>query len=192
MQFSPTIVPLVVAALLLRRAARAQKPRTVRMQRLWIFPALLLLVTLMSLWREGFPGLLLALVFAAAALAGGAIGWFRVHTLEFSLDRESGKVSARATQLGALLVVGLVGLRYLADVAIKQFGLNAGGNVVHATDATLIFTTSMFVARSTHTWIQARALIAAHRQSAIPSPPSGVPLPSQKEIPSPPRSGGEG
>jgi hypothetical protein len=97
MQLAPYIVPLLVVAIILRRALRAQKPRAVRMQRLWIFPALLLFVTLNSLWHEGFPGFVVALVFAAAATGGGAIGWFRVHTLEFSLD-ESGKVSARATQ----------------------------------------------------------------------------------------------
>ena len=169
MHLSPFIVPLVIAALVLRRAMRAQKPRTVRMTRLWIFPALLLLVTMMSLWHEGFPGLISMLVFVAGAAAGGAIGWFRVHTLEFSLDAESGKVSARATQLGALLIAGLIGLRYLADFAVKSFGLNAAANLVHATDATLIFSTSMLVARSVHTWIRARALIASHRQSTLPA-----------------------
>jgi len=167
MQLSPFIPPLLIAALVLRRAMRAQKPRTVRMTRLWIFPGLLAFVTLMSLWHEGFPGLLVALVFLVAAAGGGALGWFRVHTLEFSLDAESGQVSARATQLGALLIIGLIGLRYLADYAIKTFGLNAGANVVHATDATLLFSTSMLVARSIHTWIRAHALIAAHKRSVL-------------------------
>ena len=174
MSLSPFIVPLVVAALVLRRATRAQKPQTVRMTRLWIFPSLLLLVTVMSLWHERYPGLVASLVFVAAGAAGGVIGWFRVHTLEFSLDAESGKVSARATQLGALLIVGLIGLRYLADYAVKQFGLNAGGNLVRATDATLIFSTAMLMARSVHTWIRAQALIAAHRRGTLPAgtPPS--------------------
>ena len=168
MQLVPLIAPLVVAALVWRRTMRA-KPKTVRMTRLWIFPGLLLLVTVMSLWHEGFPGILMSFVFITAAAAGGAIGWFRVHTFEFSLDAESGKVSARATQLGALLIVGLIGVRYLADYAIKAFGLNAGANVIHATDATLILSTSMLVARSAHTWIKARALIAAHKLRAAPA-----------------------
>ena len=111
MELSPLIAPLLVAALVLRRAMRAQKPRTVRTTRLWIFPGLLLFVTVMSLWHESFPGFVVPLVFIAAAGAGGAIGWFRVHTLEFSLDAESGKVSARATQLGALSIVGLIAIR---------------------------------------------------------------------------------
>jgi hypothetical protein len=167
MQLAPYIVPLLVAAIILRRAMRAQKPRTVRLQRLWIFPALLLFVTLNSLLHEGFPGFVVVIVFAVVAIAGTAIGWFRVHTLEFSLD-EDGKVSARATQLGALLIVGLIGLRYLAEFGIKQFGLDAGARLVHASDATLIFSTSMLLARGVHTWIKARALIAAHRRAGIP------------------------
>src|SRR5205823_5445491 len=115
-----------------------------------------------SIWHEGFPGFLVVLVFTVAAGAGAAIGWFRVHTLEFSLDAESGKVSARATQFGALMIVGLIGLRYLAELGIKQFGLGAGARLVYASDATLIFSTSMLVARSVHTWIKAHALVAGH------------------------------
>lgn len=168
MSLSPLIVPLLVAAIVWRRAMRAQKPKTVRTTRLWIFPGLLVLVTVMSLWHEGFPGVLVSLVFIAAAAAGGAIGWFRVHTLEFSLDAESGKVSARATQLGSLLIVGLIGVRYLGDYAIKTLGLTAGLKFLHATDATLIFSAAMLLARSVHTWIRARALIDAHRQGHLP------------------------
>ncbi|HLY06266.1 MAG TPA: hypothetical protein VKR31_11020 [Rhizomicrobium sp.] len=168
MHLSPFIVPLLIGALLLRRALRVQKPQTVRTTRMWIFPGLLLVVTVMSLWHEGFPGILVTLVFIAAAAAGAAIGWFRVHTLEFSLDAESGKVSARATQLGAVLIVGLIAIRYLGDYAIKAFGFTAGLKFLHATDATLVFSTSMLVARSVHTAIKARALIAAHRAATVP------------------------
>jgi hypothetical protein len=164
---SPYLFPLLIAALLLRRTLRAQKARTVRMTRLWLFPILLLLTTAMSLAKEPSPGILVVIAFVVACLAGGAIGWYRVHTLEFSLDTESGKVSARATRLGALLIVGLIALRYLADLAMRKLGLTTGANLVRASDATLIFSTSMFVARSAHTWIRARALLAAHRGEAV-------------------------
>lgn len=181
MQLSPFIAPLLVGALLVRRAMRVQKPQTVRTTRLWIFPGLLLLVTLMSVWHEGFPGILVSLVFIIAAVAGAAIGWFRVHTLEFSLDAESGKVSARATQLGALLIVGLIAIRYLGDYAVKTFGLTAGLKFLHATDATLLFSTAMLVARSIHTWIRARELIAAHRGAGLQTVgPSQTPVTEQK------------
>jgi len=167
--FGPYVVPLLVAAILLRRAMRAQKPRAVRMQRLWIFPAILVVATFLSLKREPPPGIGVMAAFLFACLAGGALGWFRVHTLEFMVDSESGAVSTRATRLGALLIVGLIALRYGADLAFKDLGLTAGANVVHVTDAMLIFSTSMFVARSIHTWIRARALRGAPPQQAIPN-----------------------
>jgi hypothetical protein len=179
MHFPPLIGPLLIAAIVWRRAMRPQKPRTVRATRLWIFPGLLLFVTIMSLWLEGVPGVLTALVFLIAAGAGGALGWFRVHTLEFSLDAESGRVSTRATQLGALVIIGLIVLRYLANYAIQAFGLSAGAKLVHATDATLLFSTSMLVARSVHTWMKARVLIEAHRQKAVSASDSAPVRPGQ-------------
>jgi hypothetical protein len=165
--FAPYIVPLLIAAIILRRVMRVQKARTIRLQRLWIFPALLLAVTAMSLGRESSAGLVVYAAFLAAGSIGGAIGWYRVHTLEFSVDAESGKVSARATRLGALLVFGLIALRYLADLALKKLGFTAGNDLVHATDAMLVFSTSMFVARSVHTWIRARAALEEQKRAAI-------------------------
>jgi hypothetical protein len=170
-ELSPYLVPLLVGAIILRRVLRAQKPQRVRFATLWIFPILLLLVTASSLAREPSYGIGFIAALVVAALAGSAIGWYRVHTLEFSVDDQSGRISARSNQWGALLVVGLIALRYLADVALKQFGFTAGTHVVHVTDATLVFTTAMLVARNVHTWIRARAALAAHRNSA---PAAGI------------------
>ncbi len=160
---SPFVVPLIVAAILLRRAMREQKPKRVRFTRLWLFPALLLLVTIPSVLHGPQPGMLASIAWLLAMVAGGLVGWYRVHTLEFTVDAESGKVSARATQFGALLLVGLIALRYGAKFVIKKLGLGNGVGFVYATDAMLLFSTSMFVARSVHTWIRARALVIAHR-----------------------------
>jgi len=164
---SPLIVPLIVAAVLLRRALRPQKPKRVRFTLLWLLPALLLLVTISSVLSRPGPGILASIAWLMAMIGGGLLGWYRVHTLEFTVDSESGKVSARATQFGSILIVGLIALRYGADFIIKKLGL--GDGLVYATDAMLLFTTSMYVARSVHTWIRARALVVAHR-AATPLP----------------------
>jgi hypothetical protein len=162
--FSPYIVPLLVAAILVRRAMRTQKPKRVRFTRLWLFPALLLLVTVPSVLHGPAPGIGATLAYIVATGIGGAIGWYRVHTLEFTLDAESGKVSARATQFGALLIVGLIGLRWAAESAFKNLGL--GKDLVYATDSMMLLSTAMYVARSIHTWIRARALVVAHQTGA--------------------------
>lgn len=161
---SPYLVPLLVGALLLRRAMRAQKAKRVRLATLWIIPSLLLLVTLSSLARERAVGIGVATAFVAAAAAGAAIGWYRVHTLEFSVDPEKGRILARANQWGAAIVVGLIAVRYLADIALKKLGFTAGVDLMHATDGMLVFTTAILVARSVHTWVRARAALEAHRR----------------------------
>lgn len=161
--FSPYLLPLLVAAILVRRALRVQKPKRVRFTWLWLYPAFLLLVTIPSLTHEPRPGLAVIAATIIAGGAGAALGWYRVHTLEFSVDSESGKVAMRATQLGALLIVAVIGLRYLADIALKKLGWNGG---VYASNATLLFATSMLVTRSAHTWIKARAALAANRSAA--------------------------
>ncbi len=83
--------------------------------------------------------------------------------------RESLRAGRRSS--GALLIVGLIALRYGADLALKKLGLDAGANLVHATDAMLLFSTSMLVARSVHTWKRARALLDAQRRPAVASDP---------------------
>lgn len=171
---APYLVPLLVAAIILRRVMRVQKPRTIRVERLWIFPSLLLAATVLSLERENRSGIWILALFLASTGLGAAIGWFRVHTLEFSLDSESGAVSARATRLGALLIFGLIALRYGAELALKKLGSNAGANLVHATDAMLIFSTSMLVARSIHTWIRARALLDGNKPLSVATSASGL------------------
>ncbi|HEX4159272.1 MAG TPA: hypothetical protein VHY79_12415 [Rhizomicrobium sp.] len=158
---SPLFLPLIAVAVLLRRAMRDQKPKRVRFTRLWLFPAILLLVTIPSVLHGPQSGILASIAWLIAMVLGGLIGWYRVHTLEFALDAESGKVTARATQLGALLIVGLIVLRYGADYLIKKS--DDGESLVFATDALLLFSTATFVARSVHTWIRARALVIAHR-----------------------------
>ena len=170
---SPFIVPLIVAAILLRRALRPQKPKRVRLTLLWVFPALLFLVTIFSVSSGPTPGILASVAWLVAMVVGGLVGWYRVHTLEFSVDSESGKVSARATQIGAILIVGLVALRYSADALIKKLGLGSGDSLVYTTDGMMLFSTAMFVARSIHTWIRARALVVAHR--AAPPLPDKTP-----------------
>src|SRR5579863_527081 len=122
----PYIIPLIVAAILVRRLIREQKPRTVRLGRLWLMPALLLLVTLASLNHEPTPGFVASAVFVLAVGLGGLIGWYRVHTLEFSRDEETGKITSRGSQFDALIVLGLIALRYGLDALLKNMSMAAG------------------------------------------------------------------
>jgi hypothetical protein len=137
---------------------KAQKPRAVRPGRLWIFPAILLLATIVTLTKEPVPGLLAMAAFFLAAVAGGSLGWFRVHTLEFNADPETGAITSKATPLGAFLIVGLLLARYGIKYVEADVGA-AGASLARGADGGLIFSAAMMIAQSVHTWVRARRLL---------------------------------
>lgn len=153
------IVPLLVVALFARRVAKAQQARPVKLGRLWIFPALLLLGTYFTLSREPPPTLLTVAGFLLACLAGGALGWFRVHTLEFSIDPASGAIMSKASPFGALILVGLLAFRYGLKYLLNDEGVR-GQELALWTDGAMLFTAAMMVAQSAHTYVRARRLKA--------------------------------
>jgi membrane protein CcdC involved in cytochrome C biogenesis len=154
---APYLAPVLVVALMARRVMRAQQAKPVRLWRLWIIPAILVVGTGAALANEPQPSLLVAGAFLVAAAAGGAFGWFRVHTLEFAVDPESGVVTSKATQLSALVLVGLLLVRYALKYFLNDEGVK-GAALIHWTDGLLVFMAAMMVAQSAHTFVQARRL----------------------------------
>jgi hypothetical protein len=157
-ELAPYFVPVLVLALLARRVMKAQKPRAVRPGRLWVFPAILLLATIVTLAKEPAPGLLAMGAFFLAAVAGGSLGWFRVHTLEFNADPETGAITSKATPLGAFLIVGLLLARYGIKYIEADMGVTGSG-LARWADGGLIFSAVMMIAQSVHTWVRARKLL---------------------------------
>ncbi|MGD0189189.1 MAG: CcdC protein domain-containing protein [Rhizomicrobium sp.] len=159
-QLAPYLAVLLAVALFARRLIRSQSPRAVRTSRLWIFPAILLVLTGVTLVTGPRPPLIALAAFVAAACAGGALGWFRVHTLEFSVDPESGAVMSKSTPFGAFLIVGLLLFRYALRYFEAELGIR-GPQLLLWTEGLLLFLAAMMVAQSIHTWVQARRLAPA-------------------------------
>lgn len=169
-EIAPYLVALLVAALLVRRVIKSQKPRAVNLRRLWILPVILVTTTGTTLANEPVPSPLAMVAFVLAGTAGAALGWFRVHTLEFSVDPETRAISSKATPLGAILLIGLLVFRYALKYALHLEGVR-GVDLVRWTDGAMMFTLGMLVAQSAHTWIRAHRLLPPR----APTPISGSP-----------------
>jgi hypothetical protein len=172
-QYAPYLVPLLVMGLLARRVMKAQQARPVKAGRLWIYPVILIVLTGMTLSREPAPTMLVILAFTLAAIAGGALGWFRVHTLEFSVDPETNTVHSKASPLGAILLVGLLLFRQGLNYVLKDVGVH-GADLLRWTDGALIFTAVMFAAQSAHTWVKASKLMPAAGSVEAVAPPKSA------------------
>src|SRR6185437_11098008 len=110
-QFAPYLVPLLVVAILARRAFRAQAPRRIRPSTLWIGPVYIALAMGLVLWTSPKPDMFGLGLFAIGAALGGVIGYFRALHQEFSIDPETGNVMSKASPVATILFIGLFVVR---------------------------------------------------------------------------------
>jgi hypothetical protein len=111
---------LIVCALLLRRT---QRPRTIRPSRLWIAPAVLLVLAVLyvagAIRSGAHLGLTGSLIVAAAAAGGVALGALRAHSVRLARHSDTGAIEATLTAWGLLLLLAWVIVRFL----LRQSGL---------------------------------------------------------------------
>jgi ABC-type uncharacterized transport system permease subunit len=168
----PFIVPVLLIALVVRRSMTS---RAVRVQTMWIMPAILLSVACATLATSRMPGPIALAAFVVAALAGGGVGYLRARHLELSVDPETGAISSKATPIGAILIVGLVLIRIGLKYAFPEMGANPGGHVaadaIVWADGALIFSAAMLATQAIEIWLRTQPLLAEH--AARGAPPIG-------------------
>jgi len=172
---TPYLVPVLVIALMARRLIR-NAPRKVKVNRMFILPVIAAVGTAATLAATPMPPLFWIAGFALAAALGAGVGFLTTHHQEFSLDYDTGEISSKATPIGTILIVALFALRFGLKLAFPQMGgagygpphAHPSGDVIAWTDAGLIFSTAMLVARVATTWFHTRPLIAAHQAAKLP------------------------
>jgi len=180
-ELTPYIVPLIVILIMARRLKRNQA-RKVKVNRLFIMPLVIMALTGITLAATPMPSLLWLAGYALALIAGGAVGFLTAHHQEFSLDYDTGTISSRATPLGTMLVAGLFAIRlglkfvfpslagspyqvssYTPNSPVPHLPAHAGATLIGWTDAGLIFSTALLVARAATTYFRAQPLVHAHK-----------------------------
>jgi len=102
---------LVIGLVLFFRFKSMGKARPLRLERLWIVPAIYLAVAALLFWEmtpHGLGWLWAGLAFAA----GGAIGWYRGAAMKIHVDPETHALNQVASPLALLFIVALIGLRF--------------------------------------------------------------------------------
>jgi hypothetical protein len=125
MQTQPSVfqylIPiLVVGIILFFRLRWVGKARPLRLERLWIVPALYLALALFlfaEMTPHGFGWLWAGLAF----VVGGAIGWYRGASMKISVDPQTHALNQASSPLALLFIVALIALRMAirADAAYE-------------------------------------------------------------------------
>jgi len=159
----PYIVPLLILALILRRNLRA---RSLKMERLWVYPAILLLATGSAMYSEPPPGLVSLIGFAVALAAGGLIGWYRGRLTRITIDPATHEFTSQASIAGTLLIGVVFALRYGVKMAVTGgAALPFGGRVDVAgiTDGLMLLAVGMMSVQRVEMFLRCQKLLSEAR-----------------------------
>jgi hypothetical protein len=163
------IIPLlIIVPILFFRMRKMSRPEPLKLGRLWIRPALVLLGcgAVLFLPQPGTPSALqmTALEWAGLALAaliGAVAGWHYGKVTAIELHPETGTLRARGSVAGMLIIVALVAVKLGLKPALAAEGPALHLDMLLITDALIVFSAALFTARAVEIWLRARRVMDA-------------------------------
>jgi len=157
------LIPLIVVAIVILRNARARK---LRVERLWITPAIIMVLAILAFSRNPPPGPIGIVLDVVAVGLGGLLGWWRGRASGFTVDPETHVVTSRVSPMGMLLILAIFGVRYLLRGAVSGEASVLHLSAAEATDSFLLLAVGVVSAQRLEWWIRARKMIAEARATA--------------------------
>lgn len=153
------VIPIVVFAIVFGlRARRMSRMRPLKLEYLWIVPALYFaIVAAMFVAKPPTPAAWLAA--AAALLAGAALGWQRGRMMQIHVDPETHALNQKGSPWAILFLLAIIGIKALAQGEGRALGFD----VTMVTDVALAFALGLFAATRLEMFLRARRLLDAAR-----------------------------
>ena len=157
------LIPIVVIGIVLALRFRSMgKARRLKLERLWIVPAIYLGVTIL-LFSEMTPHGLGWLWAALCLAAGGALGWYRGAMMKIEVDPDTHALSQRSSPLAMLFILGLVALRFAIRAGIQY---EAGAvDIALITDCLVAFALGLLSATRLEMFLRGSRLLDEARRA---------------------------
>ncbi|WP_375396942.1 CcdC protein domain-containing protein [uncultured Sphingomonas sp.] len=149
------LVPIAIfAVIFFFRARRMSQTRPLKLEYLWMFPTLYLVVTILMLVQ--FPPTPVGWGICAAALAvGAALGWQRGKTMRITVDPVTHALNQKASVAGIAFIFVLIAVR----AAVRAEGVAMHLNVALLTDALVVLALGLFATQRIEMYLRARRLL---------------------------------
>ncbi len=164
-----SVVPYVIGGLLFVvlmawRLRRMTQSRPLRVEWLWVTPALLIALTVVSLVPQPPEGIGWV-VLAVGLVIGGAFGWWRGKMMHITVDPETHALNTKASAAGMIFIVAIIALRVaLRGVAMSEAStLHLSVSVI--TGAFMTFAVGLFGVQRVEMAIRANRLLTEARQA---------------------------
>ena len=162
---SYAVTALVIAVVFALRCRRMSKVTPLRLERLWMFPALYAVIAV-GLFVATPPVGLGWLFCLAALLAGAALGWQRGKLMRITIDPDTHQLNQTGSPAALLFILVLMAVRSGARVALT------GDNALHlnalaVTDMLVALALGLFTAARVEMYLRAKRMLIAARRSAV-------------------------
>jgi hypothetical protein len=159
----------IAALILLFRMRQMSRTRKLRLETLWIPPAILLAVSILVLVETPpvGPGWL---VVAFALIVGAGVGWQRGRSMHIAVDPETHRLDQKASPLTYLLLLGLIGLK-IGLRSCADANSASHETAIMITDSLVLLAFGMFSVTRLEMFLRARRLLRDAR-AANPLPTS--------------------
>ncbi len=153
------VTAVVIGLVLMLRLRNTRRARPLRLQTLWIVPAIYALVFAFACYERPpvtLPGWLWLVI---AAAIGAGIGWWRGKLMRISVDPATGALNQQASPAALLFIVLLIAIRQ----GLRYEGAAYGINLFALTDLLMASALGLFTAARVEMYLRARRLLAGIR-----------------------------
>jgi hypothetical protein len=148
---------IVIVVLLLRN----RQARRLRIEMLWIRPAIFVAVMGATLVGLPPPFTLTSVVIMLAGLAiGCALGWQRGKFMKIDVHPETHDMTIQASVIGMIFIVVVIAIRYLLSGTMIQNASNLHLPVLAISDAFVLLAGGIMATQGLEVWLRARRLLA--------------------------------
>ena len=164
-----SIAPYIVGGLLFVvlmawRLRRMTQTRPLKVEWLWVTPALLTALTVLSLIPQPPQGMAWAWL-AGALVLGGALGWWRGKMMHISVDPETHALNTKASPTAMIFIVALIVIRMVLRGVAMGEASTLHLSVAVITGAFMTFAIGLFGLQRLEMAIRATRLLAEARQA---------------------------
>ena len=163
------VLAIAVPILILRNA----KPRALKIEQLWVRPIIFIALMCVTLAAAAPPLTPVSIGLLLAALAVGCgFGWWRGRLMRIDVHPETHDITARASPIAMVFILGLLMLRYGLRGALTEEAPLLHIPIMAAADALVLMAVGMMVTQGIEMWLRARRLLAEAQAANGPPAPN--------------------
>ena len=168
------LVPIAVVMLIVIR--RNSQPRPLKIDRLWVYPVVLLVLMAGTLSAAPPPVTPVSVgLLVLGFLLGIGAGWQRGRFTQIHIHPETQELSSQSSFIGILFILAIFALRFGARDVMAQYASTLHIPVIAVGDALLVLAVAMMATQRLELWLRARRMLEdAKTGGPTITPPVGL------------------